>query len=54
MKILYVTEAMGGGVFTYIVEMANILCKECEVYIAYIQDHKPLLTIKSILIRTFI
>lgn len=35
MKILYVTEAMGGGVFTYIVEMANILCKECEVYIAY-------------------
>lgn len=35
MKILYVVEAMGGGVFTYIVEMANELCNENEIYIAY-------------------
>lgn len=34
-KILYVVEAMGGGVFTYIVELANALSDEYEVYIAY-------------------
>lgn len=35
MRILYVVEAMGGGIFTYIVEMANALCKGNDVYIAY-------------------
>lgn len=34
-KILFVVEAMGGGVFTYIVDLANELSKNNEVYIAY-------------------
>lgn len=34
-KLLYIVEAMGGGVFTYIVDLANELCKEYDLYIAY-------------------
>lgn len=34
-KILFVAEAMGGGVFTYLVDFANELCQAYEVYIAY-------------------
>ena len=34
-KILFVVEAMGGGVFTYIVDLANELVKTCDMYIAY-------------------
>lgn len=34
-KILHIVEAMGGGVFTYIVDLANQLCDEYDVYIAY-------------------
>ena len=34
-KILFIVEAMGGGVFTYIVDLANELVKEYEMYIAY-------------------
>ena len=34
-SILYVVEAMGGGVFTYIVDMANELINEFDIYIAY-------------------
>lgn len=34
-KILFVVEAMGGGVFTYIVDMANELVKKYDMYIAY-------------------
>ena len=34
-KILFVVEAMGGGVFTYIVDLANELVKTNEMYIAY-------------------
>jgi glycosyltransferase involved in cell wall biosynthesis len=34
-KILYIVEAMGGGVFTYIVDLANQLCKKYDIYIAY-------------------
>lgn len=34
-KILYVVEAMGGGVFTYIVDLANRLVNEFDMYIAY-------------------
>lgn len=34
-KILHIVEAMGGGVFTYIVDLANQLCDEYEVNIAY-------------------
>lgn len=34
-KILYIVEAMGGGIFTYIVDLANELVNEYDVYIAY-------------------
>lgn len=34
-KILFVVEAMGGGVFTYIVDLANELVKKYDMYIAY-------------------
>lgn len=34
-KILYFVEAFGGGVFTYIVNLANGLCDEFDVYVAY-------------------
>nr|WP_300862702.1 glycosyltransferase [uncultured Acetatifactor sp.] len=34
-KILHIVEAMGGGVFTYIVDLANELAKNYDVYIAY-------------------
>ena len=34
-KILYVVEAMGGGVFTYIVDLANELVNSYDMYIAY-------------------
>lgn len=34
-KILYIVEAMGGGIFTYIVDLSNQLCDEYDVYIAY-------------------
>lgn len=34
-KILFIVEAMGGGVFTYIVDLANELVNDYEMYIAY-------------------
>lgn len=34
-KILFIVEAMGGGVFTYIVDLANELVKTHDMYIAY-------------------
>ncbi|MDD3416128.1 MAG: glycosyltransferase [Lachnospiraceae bacterium] len=34
-KILFIVEAMGGGVFTYIVDLANELVNNYEMYIAY-------------------
>lgn len=34
-KILFIVEAMGGGVFTYIVALANELVDSCDIYIAY-------------------
>lgn len=34
-KILFIVEAMGGGVFTYIVDLANELVNEYDMYIAY-------------------
>lgn len=34
-KILFIVEAMGGGVFTYIVDLGNELVKEFDMYIAY-------------------
>ena len=34
-KILYIVEAMGGGIFTYIVDLANELVNEFDIYIAY-------------------
>ena len=32
-KILYIVEAMGGGVFTYIVDLANELVNSYDIYI---------------------
>lgn len=34
-RILYIVEAMGGGVFTYIVDLANELVNTYDMYIAY-------------------
>lgn len=34
-KILYVVEAMGGGIFTYVVDLANELVNEFDMYVAY-------------------
>lgn len=34
-KILFVVEAMGGGVFTYVVDLANRLADRYDMYIAY-------------------
>lgn len=34
-KILFIVEAMGGGVFTYIVDFANELADTYDMYIAY-------------------
>lgn len=34
-RILFVVEAMGGGIFTYVVELANQLAKVYDIYIAY-------------------
>ena len=34
-KVLFIVEAMGGGVFTYIVDLANELANKYEIYIAY-------------------
>lgn len=34
-KILFIVEAMGGGVFTYIVDLANELVKQHDMYIAF-------------------
>ncbi len=34
-KILYIVEAMGGGIFTYLVDLANELINEFDIYIAY-------------------
>lgn len=41
-KLLYVVEAMGGGVFTYIVELVNSLVNDFDIYIAYgIRNQTP-------------
>lgn len=34
-KVLYIIEAMGGGIFSYIVDLANELVNEYDIYIAY-------------------
>lgn len=34
-RLLYLVEAMGGGVFTYIVDLANNLADKYDIYIAY-------------------
>lgn len=34
-KILHLVEAFGGGVFTFLVELANATCEELDVVIAY-------------------
>lgn len=34
-KILFIVEAMGGGVFTYIVDLSNELVNEYDMYLAF-------------------
>lgn len=34
-RILFIVEAMGGGVFTYVVDLTNELVKNYDVYVAY-------------------
>lgn len=34
-KVLHVVEAMGGGVFTYLVELANGMCEDFDITIAF-------------------
>jgi glycosyltransferase involved in cell wall biosynthesis len=34
-RVLFIVEAMGGGVFTYIVDLANELVKTFDMYVAY-------------------
>lgn len=34
-KLLFIVEAMGGGVFTYIVDLANEFVESFDMYIAY-------------------
>lgn len=42
-KILFIVEAMGGGVFTYIVDLANGLVNDFDMYVAYaIRPQTPL------------
>ena len=41
-KILYIVEAFGGGVFTYLVDLANSLVDEYDIYIAHgIRNQTP-------------
>lgn len=41
-KILYIVEAMGGGVFTYIVDLSNKFVNTYEMYIAYaVREQTP-------------
>lgn len=41
-RLLFIVEAMGGGVFTYIVDLANELVNTYDMYIAYaVRDQTP-------------
>ena len=41
-KLLYIVESMGGGVFTYLVNLSNELADRYEIYIAYaVREHTP-------------
>lgn len=40
--LLHVVEAMGGGVFTYLVDLSNALCDRYNIYIAYaVREQTP-------------
>lgn len=48
-KILYIVEAMGGGVFTYIVDLANELVNSYDMYIAYaVRKHATIFSFGTI------
>lgn len=41
-KLLHIVEAMGGGVFTYIVDLSNKLCDEYDIYVAFgVREQTP-------------
>ena len=50
-KVLHLVEAMGGGVFTYLVELANGMSDEFDVSIAFGMRKKPRKTMRTILMR---
>lgn len=42
-KILYIVEAMGGGIYTYMIDLVNELVKSFDMYIAYaIRSQTPI------------
>lgn len=42
-KVLFIVEAMGGGIFTYIVDLANALTEHYDIYVAYsVRKQTPL------------
>ena len=48
-KILYIVEAMGGGVFTYIVDLANELVNKYDMYIAYTANRGDEAAVKAMI-----
>lgn len=41
-KVLFIVEAMGGGIFTYVVNLTNQLADKFELYVAYgLRDQTP-------------
>ena len=34
-RVLHIAEAMGGGVFTYLVEKANGICEDFDITVAF-------------------
>ena len=52
-KILYIVEAMGGGVFTYIVDLANELVNKYDMYIAYGQIYAEKFISASLICKAF-
>ncbi len=52
-KILYFVEAMGGGVFTYIVDLANELVEKYDIYLAYAVRKQTRKIIKIILTKEY-
>ena len=53
-KIVFIVEAMGGDMFTYIVDLTNELADSYEIYVANSIRKQPQTILKSILIQEYI